>query len=77
MLRARGAPRMPPDRPLPEADIALVERWILDGARRAPDGVPAPVGSAPVDASIITFLDSGVAPADGGMDGDGGDGGRP
>ena len=32
MLRARGAPRMPPDRPLPEADIRLVERWILAGA---------------------------------------------
>ena len=24
---------MPPDRPLPERDIALVERWILEGAR--------------------------------------------
>lgn len=34
MLRARGASRMPPDRPLPEADIQLVERWILNGARR-------------------------------------------
>ncbi len=34
MLRADGAPRMPPDRPLPEADIALIERWILNGARR-------------------------------------------
>ena len=32
MLRARDAPRMPPDRPLPEADIELVERWILNGA---------------------------------------------
>jgi hypothetical protein len=32
MLRARGANRMPPDRPLPEADIRLVERWILAGA---------------------------------------------
>lgn len=32
MLRARAAPRMPPDRPLPEADIRLVERWILNGA---------------------------------------------
>jgi hypothetical protein len=32
MLRARNAPRMPPDRPLPEADIRLVERWILNGA---------------------------------------------
>ena len=33
MLRAQNAPRMPPDRPLPEVDIQLVERWILDGAR--------------------------------------------
>jgi hypothetical protein len=41
MLRAEGAPRMPPDRPLPEADILLIERWILDGAReRDDDGAP-------------------------------------
>lgn len=32
VLRARDAPRMPPDRPLPEPDIELVERWILNGA---------------------------------------------
>jgi hypothetical protein len=32
MLRARGTLRMPPDRPLAEADIDLVERWILAGA---------------------------------------------
>lgn len=32
MLRAEGANRMPPDRPLPEADIALIERWIAEGA---------------------------------------------
>jgi hypothetical protein len=41
-LRARGAPRMPPDRPLPEADIRLVESWILDGARKSAEGPPAP-----------------------------------
>jgi hypothetical protein len=33
MLRADGARRMPPDRPLAEADIALIERWILEGAQ--------------------------------------------
>jgi hypothetical protein len=33
MLRAFGAARMPPDRPLAEADIALVEEWILAGAK--------------------------------------------
>jgi hypothetical protein len=31
MLRARGTWRMPPDRPLPEADIELIETWILNG----------------------------------------------
>lgn len=33
MMRAFGAARMPPDRPLAEADIALVEEWILLGAQ--------------------------------------------
>ena len=32
MIRARGAARMPPDRPLNEADIELIERWIRNGA---------------------------------------------
>lgn len=32
MLRAYGASRMPPDRPLAEADIRLIEAWILAGA---------------------------------------------
>jgi hypothetical protein len=32
MMRAFGAARMPPDRPLAEADIRLVEEWILAGA---------------------------------------------
>jgi hypothetical protein len=31
-LQGEGARRMPPDDPLPEADIALVERWIREGA---------------------------------------------
>jgi hypothetical protein len=43
LLRANGAARMPPDRPLPEADIRLVERWILDGAHFRP--VPADAGA--------------------------------
>lgn len=46
VLRAEGAPRMPPDRPLPEADIQLVERWILEGAREhADDPAPLPDGA--------------------------------
>ncbi len=33
MMRAYGAARMPPDRPLSEADIQLVEQWSLSGAQ--------------------------------------------
>jgi hypothetical protein len=33
LLRADGAERMPPDRPLAEGDIRLVEQWILEGAK--------------------------------------------
>jgi hypothetical protein len=41
MLRARGAARMPPDRPMPEVDIRLIERWILNGATFRPSpGTP-------------------------------------
>jgi hypothetical protein len=64
MLRARSAPRMPPDRPLPEADIRLVERWILNGACRrgsscgrdaGPDSSPASqdAGVPSVDATGV------------------------
>ena len=43
MLRARNAPRMPPDRPLAESDIRLIERWILDGAKKG-DGAGGAAG---------------------------------
>ena len=33
MLRADGARRMPPDRPLAGADIDLIQKWILNGAK--------------------------------------------
>ncbi|HEY6475453.1 MAG TPA: hypothetical protein VI456_02665 [Polyangia bacterium] len=32
LLNATGSLRMPPDNPLPQADIALIEQWISDGA---------------------------------------------
>ena len=32
MLRGDNVARMPPDVPLPDGEIALVERWILEGA---------------------------------------------
>ena len=78
-LRARGAPRMPPDRPLNEADIRLIEQWILDGARRdvqtGGDGGRAPSDSGP-DADDASGAEVGVdaGEADAGADaaGDGG-----
>src|SRR5258708_3532548 len=50
VLRGRGAPRMPPDRPLNEADIRLIEQWILDGGKRDNRQVAA-VDAGPGDAS--------------------------
>lgn len=32
LMRAQGSRRMPPDFPLPEADIQLIESWIAAGA---------------------------------------------
>ncbi|HSS37834.1 MAG TPA: c-type cytochrome domain-containing protein [Polyangia bacterium] len=32
-LNASGSLRMPPDNPLPAADILLIEKWIDDGAQ--------------------------------------------
>jgi hypothetical protein len=69
MLRARGAARMPPDRPLPEVDIQLIERWILNGAGFRPfnpaaaDAAPPADAARPVDAGADAGTD---AAADGG-----------
>jgi hypothetical protein len=32
LLRGQEVRRMPPDSPLPDGDIELIERWILEGA---------------------------------------------
>lgn len=48
-VRGQARPRMPFDGPpyLDDADIALIERWIADGARDAQGRVaPIPVGAA-------------------------------
>ena len=58
MLRARDAPRMPPDRPLPEADIELVERWILNGA------CPTALACNGIDASHIDASHIDASPSD-------------
>jgi hypothetical protein len=60
MLRARGAARMPPDRPLPEVDIRLVERWILNGATFRPSSGGA-ADAAAVDARADAAGDAGDA----------------
>lgn len=66
MLRARDAPRMPPDRPLPEADIELVERWILNGAFEYPGGLP--VIDASGDARLLDAGSSDGKRSDGAAD---------
>lgn len=68
-LRARGSSRMPPDRPLTEADIELVERWILNGAFRDPAVIRARRGnedagvdaSKTVDAPVVMGNDAAAA----------------
>jgi hypothetical protein len=67
MLRARDAPRMPPDRPLPEADIELVERWILNGAFEYP-GPPVTDASAGGDAGRLDAGSSDGKRADGAVE---------
>ena len=73
MLRARNAPRMPPDRPLPEADIELVERWILNGASEYASG-PARSDGAGNDAADVRRPDAADArgPGDAARDRTGG-----
>ncbi len=66
LLRTQTTPRMPPDRPLLEADIRLIEDWILLGAsRNLPDATRA-APTAPADAgsesSPDTYDDSAAAP---------------
>jgi hypothetical protein len=68
MLRARNAPRMPPDRVLPEADIALIERWILNGARRTITD-PPPVRDAGTDTRTDGTAGGSADGADGRTDG--------
>jgi hypothetical protein len=68
MLRARGAARMPPDRPLTEADIRLVERWIRNGAFRQQPGQDAGADARGDAAPSVTVT---VTPPDGGGDGAG------
>jgi hypothetical protein len=75
MLRARSASRMPPDRPLSEADIRLVEQWILDGAYKSVPG-PGSADAGRPDADGGSDVGDAATPQDGNQDGnsDGSDG---
>jgi hypothetical protein len=64
MLRARNAPRMPPDRPLSEADIRLVEAWILSGARRGNEKDAAVADAAVADAAAADTVVADAAVGD-------------
>jgi hypothetical protein len=79
VLRARGAPRMPPDRPLNEADIRLIEQWILDGARREQPASPDAASGRPPDDGGPDAGEAGDASGagDAAEVGDAGDAGSP
>lgn len=80
MLRGQNAPLMPPDRPLPEPDIRLIEAWILNGATET-GGVASPfdaggVGDLVARESGASDGAAGAAGAAGGGAGNGGVGGN-
>jgi hypothetical protein len=60
MMRARNAARMPPDRPLTEASIELVERWIRSGAHYGDQPVDAGAPERPPITVTITISDGPV-----------------
>lgn len=69
VLRAQNAPRMPPNRPLAEADIALVERWILNGAPGGPAAASSDAGGTARDAASASASDGSVDSSVDGVDG--------
>jgi hypothetical protein len=73
ILRKTTPPRMPPDRPLFEEDIKLIEGWILIGAPRHRNGPPAM--ALPDAATGDAAAEAGAG--DGGTDGGPTDGGAP
>jgi hypothetical protein len=75
LLRGRNAPRMPPDRPLDEADIELVEDWILNGAKKSETDVNDSGLGGVTDAAPNTEAGDGADALDDGSDAPGADGG--
>jgi hypothetical protein len=45
--------------PLPEEEIAAIEKWIVDGALRRPGAEPAPTLNNPPDEPLIGVFDAG------------------
>jgi hypothetical protein len=77
VLRARNAPRMPPDRPLTEPDITLIENWILDGARQVTPPFSTSTAAGATDGGTHRDLDANrpTSSSDGASDAPAGDGG--
>ncbi|MEA2696482.1 MAG: hypothetical protein QOI66_753, partial [Myxococcales bacterium] len=76
MLRAEGTARMPPDRPLPQADIALIEHWILNGARKSL-GDTGRDAASPLDGAGDGATGDGMTAGDGSSsNNEAGDGGQ-
>jgi hypothetical protein len=70
VLRGRDAPIMPPNRPLDEADIELIETWILNGAPQHTQRPPRADGAAKqlTDGGADAGDGPGEASAEGGAD---------
>jgi hypothetical protein len=57
-----GAPRMPYDQPLPDADIALIEDWLKAGAPGVCNGIRACLGEYTVACKQTHMSNNGVEP---------------
>ncbi len=56
-IEQAGAPRMPYDQPLPDADVELIEDWLKHGAPGVCNGVRACLGNFTVGCTTARFFD--------------------
>lgn len=56
-IEQAGAPRMPYDKPLPDADVELIEDWLRNGAPGVCNGVRACLGNYTVACTTARFFD--------------------
>jgi hypothetical protein len=59
---------MPPDRPLDEADVELIEQWILDGALKVGPGKPRKQPTTPISDGGVDAHDAATEAPEGGLD---------